>query len=285
MAGCASVDPRAVPPVEAGAGARVAVGGGDASVVVMTLNVAHARSDGFHQLLQGAATARRNLDAIADLMQAHEPDIVALQEADGPSFWSGNFDHVDHLARNHSFPYYTRGIHAKGFKLAYGNALLSGLKLADPLSVTFDRKLSFIPKGFVVSSVTWPGSHSLEVDVVSLHLHPLSHEVRKKQAQVLVQTLRERNRPLIVMGDFNTDWQRDGSVLKWVADRLSLEAFEPEHAGLKTFPALDERLDWILVSPRFEFRSYRVLTETVSDHLGVIAEVGLKHAPVMQARR
>lgn len=34
------------------------------------------------------------------------PHVVALQEADGPSFWSGKFNHVDYLARTGGYSYY-----------------------------------------------------------------------------------------------------------------------------------------------------------------------------------
>ena len=88
----------------------------------MTLNMAHARNDGFHQILQNADTARDNLDTIRSLINTQKPDIVALQEVDRPSFWSGSIDHVDYITRDTSFTHYTNGEHARSFNLSYGTA-------------------------------------------------------------------------------------------------------------------------------------------------------------------
>jgi len=55
---------------------------------VMTLNIAHGRSTGFHQLLQSRSTVVRNLDHIRAVLSREKPDLLGLQEADGPSFWS-----------------------------------------------------------------------------------------------------------------------------------------------------------------------------------------------------
>ena len=75
----------------------------DGKLRIMTLNIAHGRGDSFHQLLQRSATTVANLDVIASLLKDSGADVVALQEADGPSFWSGNFSHIDYLADNGFF--------------------------------------------------------------------------------------------------------------------------------------------------------------------------------------
>ena len=36
------------------------------------------------------------------------------------------------------------------------------------------------------------------------------------------------------------------------------------------------RLDWILISTDLDFISYAVWPDVVSDHLGVVAEIGMK---------
>ena len=66
--------------------------------------------------------------------------------------------------------------------------------------------------------------------------------------------------------------------MQYLSRELDLSAYNPERTDLNTFPAFDERLDWILVSAELEFRSYRVLADEVSDHRGVIAELVLDTA-------
>ncbi|MDX1698349.1 MAG: endonuclease/exonuclease/phosphatase family protein, partial [Thiohalobacterales bacterium] len=142
----------------------------DGRLRVLTLNIAHGRGDSFHQLLQHSDTTRANLADIASLLRDSDAHVVALQEADGPSFWSGNFSHVDYLARNGRYRHAVHGAHADGFGLSYGTALLARFDLRNPRVITFNPEVSAVPKGFVVSTIDWPGRPGVEVDIVSLHL-------------------------------------------------------------------------------------------------------------------
>ncbi len=253
----------------------------DPTLTVMTLNLAHGRGTGFHQLFQREARTERNLDEVRELLARESPDVVALQEADAPSVWSGGFDHVAYVAHDMEATELVRGVHASGLGLHYGTALLATQPLADPLAVTFPRAVVPAPKGFVVATVGWPSQPHVQIDVVSVHLHFLGAKRRDRQASELVRVLRERDRPVIVMGDFNSQWQ-DDSAVRTVAGELELRAFEPERHGLPTFPRLGRRLDWILVSHELEFVSHRVLEDPVSDHRAVVAEIRLS-APGMRA--
>ena len=60
------------------------------AIRLMSLNIAHARSKARHQSLLSEPAIRRNLALIADLIGRESPHVVALQEADGPSSWSGS---------------------------------------------------------------------------------------------------------------------------------------------------------------------------------------------------
>ena len=146
LAGCATARLDATPPVQsylAAPGALAPVASrNDDTIRIMTLNIAHGRGDSFHQLLQGSATTLANLDSIATLLRNSGAQVVALQEADGPSFWSGNFNHIDYLARNGAFSHSVHGMHADGLGLAYGTALMANLDLTDPRAITFDPALS-----------------------------------------------------------------------------------------------------------------------------------------------
>ena len=265
----ASAEPSAPPPL------RVSAAAAPGELTVMTLNIAHARGDAFHQLFQSTAATIDNLNAIGALLSREAPDVVALQEADGPSFWSGNFDHVAYLAESGAFRHHLRAEHVRAPQLSYGTALLSGSELGAPLAVNFQPGLSPLNKGFVVSTIRWPGVPQLQVDVVSLHLDPFNAALRRRQASELIDTLRLRGLPVIVMGDFNTDWQAEDSALRLTAEALGLRAFQPDNQQLQTFPALGKRLDWILISEHFEFLWHAVLPHELSDHRGVTARLRL----------
>ncbi|WP_419616290.1 hypothetical protein, partial [Thiolapillus sp.] len=69
-----------------------------------------AWQEGWHKpaVSQGIA----NLQDIAVVLKREDADIVALQEADGASLWSGGFDHVAMLAKEAGYLNYVRTSHA-----------------------------------------------------------------------------------------------------------------------------------------------------------------------------
>lgn len=245
------------------------------SLRVMTLNMAHARGTGINQMLQTTDRARQNLDRIAMLLNQQSADIVSLQEVDYQSSWNGNFDHVSFLAERANFQHSVSGSHVNSMGLDYGTALVAKLDLADPESTVFTPSEISSPKGFVVSSINWPGKACIEVDVVSAHLDFASEQTRREQAAEIIASLKHRNRPVILMGDFNTGWHRTTSALRILAESLNLHSYAPDDKSLVTFPKHTRRLDWILVSPEINFDSYQVVQTAVSDHLGIVSDMSI----------
>lgn len=243
------------------------------SLKVMTLNVAHGRKNGRHQLFRKRDTIKANLNDISAVLRQKSPDLVALQEADGPSVWSGNFDHVKYIARNADYAYSVRGDHVKGKTNSYGTALISHLFLNASLSIQFAPSPPTFSKGVVISTIQVPGDPDIEVDVASVHLDFSRKSVRRKQVQEIIGALCHRKRPLIMMGDFNCEWAANEPTLRILADELNLQAYRPEAFDMKTYPKSKKRLDWILISPEFEFITYDVVQDTISDHCGVIADL------------
>ena len=244
---------------------------------IITLNIAHGRKDGRNQMLQRTATIRRNLDDIARLLTQTAPDLVALQEADGPSFWSGKFDHVQYLAQQAHFSHHTRGSHVNNGRIDYGTALLSKHPLSKTQSVKFPPSPPTFNKGFVTAELTLPPAKTggppaadAVITVVSLHLDFSRNSVREKQICHLVQHLKTVETPLIIMGDFNCQWPRKDGPLKTLAHELNLHAYRPESKKLKTYPVFKTRLDWILISRELRFTQYEVLPERLSDHFATI---------------
>lgn len=248
----------------------------EASWRLLTLNVAHGRGDGRNQALRKGRTIRSNLDRVAEVLKRERPDLAALQEADGPSIWSGRFDHVRRLAEEAGYPWTVRGEHARGPRIAYGSALLSMRPLEDPYSVTFRPSPPTSSKGFVVGSIGTPGVFPEGIDVASVHLDFSRKAVRRRQVREMIETLAPRGRPLVVMGDMNCEWGGKDRTIRDLAAGLSLRPYRPGAEGLATFdhfPSAGKRLDWILISKDLEFRSYRVLPDVLSDHQAVVAEI------------
>jgi len=256
------------PAADAGAGpAEVEA----ATIRVMTLNLAHGRGTGLNQALEKKSTVEANLDKVGEVLRRERPDVVALQEADGPSAWSGKFNHVEYLARAAEYPHFFRGEHVRGLKLSYGTALVSRLPLTDAASHAFAASPPTPPKGFVAARVSWPGRPGLRLNVVSVHLDFSRKSVRSKQVADLAAHLAKREGPTIVLGDFNSDWSDPDSAVRTLAERRQLRPYQPTAADMATFPETGRRLDWILISPPLEFVAYRTLPDVLSDHRAVVA--------------
>ncbi len=243
------------------------------SIRVLSLNTAHGRKEGSHRMLQSREAIRSNLDDIAGLLRRVDPDIVALQETDGPSAWSGMFDHVRHLSRHAGFPHSVFGGHVKGKRNIYGTALLSSFPLEDPLSIRFSPAPPTFAKGAVISTIHLPDAENTPVDVVSLHLDFARRSVRIRQVEEFIEKVRNRRRPLIVMGDFNCEWNTGEATLPLLARSLDLKTFKPEAMNMATYPTSERRLDWILLSKDLVFRNYHTIYEPLSDHLAVMADI------------
>lgn len=251
----------------------------------MTLNLAHGRNLSLHQSLVRRAALDANLAGIAAALRREAPDVVALQEADGPSAWSGNVDHVEAVRDLAGFGHAFRGEHGSfrvgGFRASYGTALLSREPLRETESVPFDQSWRD-DKGFVRAVVDAPGFPDLEV--VSVHLDFLRPKIRRRQAARLIAELGQRRGPRVLMGDFNCGWSgTERCVLSSIANGLGLVAWRP-HERLASFPSFrpTTRIDWILASPGIRFRSYATSSARVSDHLGVVADITEMSPPAAQ---
>jgi endonuclease/exonuclease/phosphatase family metal-dependent hydrolase len=243
-------------------------------VKLMTLNIAHARATGSSQLLQTNMQARFNLYQIAQVVKRESPDVVAFQEIDHDSVWNGSFHHGEFIARLADYPHVYGGAHVSGNYLNYGTALMTRQSLVGSQSVVFEKPIGRRGKGFVVSSINWPEAQGMHVDLVSVHLDFLTTAKRRAEIDRLISVVAARDRPRIVMGDFNTGYDEPG-LIPYLTDRLELHTWQPEKHAV-TYPVLKRRLDWVLVSHDFEFLDHKVLPDTISDHHAVIAEVTIK---------
>jgi len=246
-----------------------------ATLKVITLNLAHGRKDAWHQALLRRAAIQANLDEVVRILKQEQPDVVALQEADGPSFWSGRFHHVAYLSKKTGIPFYVLGQHVRRLKLAYGTALVSRQRLQEQVSHRFRPSPPTQRKGMVVGTIRWPGTRPLSLDVVSVHLDFSRKSIRQRQAREIIDRLAGRRRPLVLMGDFNCGYSTKDPTLGILARELNLYPHQPEATDMVSFPRRNRRFDWIMVSADFRFLDYRTLPNVLSDHRAVVATLAL----------
>ncbi len=241
---------------------------------LVSLNLAHGRADGRFQALQPRTSIEGNLDEAAELLERLRPQVVALQEVDGPSLWSGRFDHLERVARSAGLPWALHSRHVSGLGLHYGSGLLLDAEPLQARSFTFEPSPPTMNKGATLARVPMPGGE--QVTVVSVHLDYLQARVRERQARELAAWLQDQPGPLVLAGDFNCQWVDEEDTLRFLAAALRLRGWRPEAEDLATYPGWQRRLDWILISPELEFVDHRVLPEVVSDHRAVLAELRLR---------
>ena len=242
---------------------------------VASLNIAHGRGSSLNQMLIGRSRIEKNLDRAATAMRETGAQVVALQELDVDSRWAGSFDHAERLLQNSHLDCVILGLHAQTWLYRFGTGLLSTVAMAEPRAHAFAPTPPTTTKGLVAATLTWRRGQTLQpVRVSSVHLDFSRQGARQRQVDQVIASVRESPLPIIVMGDFNEQWDVNGSVINRLVDEAGLVAYRPQSSELRTYRS--KRLDWILVSPQLEFVDYRVVDEALSDHRLVVAELRWK---------
>lgn len=245
------------------------------TMTVSTLNISHGRNSALNQMFVSTKRTYENLDKIVALFDKIDADVVALQEADAKSKWSGKFDHVQYLVENSRLDCYVHGRQARSWLYSYGTALLSKSALADSSSFEFKPTPPTTTKGFVRARIDWSvNGKIIPVTIVSVHLDFSRRKVRDSQIAELIEELGDLETELIIMGDLNSTWSDKRPHIRQLAEGLELTAYDPDGPELGTYQSVSgKRLDWILISSNLEFLSYEVLPDVVADHLAVTAEI------------
>jgi endonuclease/exonuclease/phosphatase family metal-dependent hydrolase len=249
----------------------------DSVLRVATLNLAHGRKDSFNQVFVWESSFKENLNDVAEVLTRHRPHVVALQEADAVSRWSGGFDHVEYLVSAAGYPWRTHESNAESWLFSYGTALLSALPFSESIKHTFESSPPTLDKGFVLAQIDWPygdDGQSRKLDILSVHLDFSRQSVREQQIKEMIEILSARMSPTIIMGDFNSEWLAEASVIQELATKSRFTTYIPESMDYNTYK--DKRLDWILITKDMEFVHYQVLPDTLSDHAMVVADIRFK---------
>lgn len=238
------------PPLRLGPNVAVSQPINTETLTLLTLNLAHGRKDALNQLLLPGTTIRDNLDKVADLLRKADADIVALQEVDGSSAWSGNFDHLDYLAKLAGYPWGVRSDHVKGKTIKYGTGLLSRIDFQEVISHDFPKSPPTLGKGFTLGQIEWQPDKNkppIAIDILSVHLDFSRKRVRRQQISDILETLDSRNRPVIILGDFNSEWLSTDSAIRTLAECGNTRVFEPHSINHGTYKLGMHRLDWVLL--------------------------------------
>jgi len=221
-----------------------------------------------------------DLERIADVIRAQQPDVVTLQEIDRGCARSGGVDQARVLGElcgmQHVFgefmPY--DGGH-------YGMALLSRYPIASWSNHVLPPGTE--PRSALEARIGLPHSGP-EVIVTGIHLYRTEEE-RLAQARTLVEHYRGETAPVILAGDFNS--LRGSSVMNLLEESWS----NPVKQGdPNTFPAdhPEREIDFMLVRPTgaVTVRRMQVVPESLaSDHRPILVEIELRSHPSLRTTR
>ena len=205
---------------------------------------------------------RPSLDAIADVLESEQPQIVALQEV--PRGWAvnGSVDALGWLSER-------LGMHAAWGPAAdrlWGNAVLSRYPIVAvenrPMpnngALRFDR-------AYLVVTIAVPGQR---IQVVATHLHHVQQapQHRLPQARALRDGI-DWTRPTILLGDLNA--QPHDEEVQLLTQSGLLASDNP----IPTYPSERPRrqIDYVLATDHFVLHDVRAIQTTASDHLPLTA--------------
>ena len=245
---------------------------------VISLNLAHGRKLSFNQLFVNEEAFRRNLLDIAEYLKKENADVVALQEADQASSWSGNFNHVEFLAEAAGYPWFVSAVHVDNSFGTYGTAILSKIPIENALGFTFAPTPPTTSKGYSLIQIGWDidnesdnTQQNILIYIVSVHLDFSRKSKREAQLDELALTLATRDNAAIILGDFNSEWLSEEKVIQKFAEHGRYRAYQPEVDAFHSYS--NKRLDWALVSTELEFTDYFVADEELSDHKPVVVQL------------
>ncbi|MBK1622955.1 endonuclease/exonuclease/phosphatase family protein [Afifella marina] len=220
---------------------------------------------------------RRNLERVKEIVAAHDPDIVALQEVDSRRSAAEAISAFDDLASGLGDGLGNGlGAHAAHAKTIvapngeFGHMLISRFPFAD--SRAHDISIEGRERRIVIDTlIDTPGG---PLHVVAAHFG-LGFAERRHQARLAAELTRPEAAASIMLGDFN-EWQWRGAVRHVLLTAL------PERTPERTFPA---HLP-LLALDRIYGRPAGLIVKSfvdpagrrASDHLPLIADLDLAAA-------
>ncbi|WP_164111060.1 MULTISPECIES: endonuclease/exonuclease/phosphatase family protein [Sphingobacterium] len=233
------------------------------TVRVLTYNIHHANPPSKPGVI--------DIEAIADVINKVDADVIGIQEVDVNVSRSAHMDQAKRLAELTNTNYYfSKGIDLE--KGEYGILILSKHKILGQRRYDLPMPVKSENRSLAVIDVAL--SNGKTISLANTHLD-LKEENKIAQAKFVNELAAEYKHPLILVGDLNAAPASE-----------PIQLFEQKFVRNKkdnapTFPNINtkEEIDYILVSKptKFEWKKYKVIDASYpSDHLPLLAEIVLK---------
>ncbi|WP_298712675.1 endonuclease/exonuclease/phosphatase family protein [Chitinophaga sp.] len=233
-------------------------------IKVMTYNIHHGEN----------MNGKLDIQGIATVILATNPDLVALQEVDSATLRIGKADILQELAdATGMYIYFAKAMDFDGG--GYGNGVLSRYPIQQAQTLALPAKgKDGEPRSAAIVTVQLPGDSLLRF--ASAHLDHLEDPTdRLAQIQLILQQQQRSPVPMILAGDLNALPPSKEIILLKGHFTDATEKLGPTWPSDKP----TQKLDYILLSGknRWHVSEAHVVEETIaSDHRPVIAELLLK---------
>lgn len=209
-------------------------------------------------------------EAVAQAIEAADPDVVLLQEVSRGWPIGGGVDLLEYLSRRLAMPYRWSPA-ADG---QFGNALLTRLPLSDVATARLPFVQGPMERSYVAATVQLSGGQELHLVNAHLQHRKDNTPTRLVQSRALLD-IWDRRPHTVVAGDFNfwPSWRErdvwDGAGLVSAQDVTG-------HGGEFTVPSddPDNQVDWIFGTPDLTFSDFAIRSAvTQSDHYPLVVTV------------
>jgi endonuclease/exonuclease/phosphatase family metal-dependent hydrolase len=211
-----------------------------------------------------------DINNIAEVIRESGAQIVGLQEVDNRFIRTFFRDQARELAEKLDMHYYF-GENFTLFGAGYGNAVLSKFPIVSASNLQLDSKGE--QRGVVSARID---IHGKEVNFLVTHLS-LNRSIRDTQLQQIRKYIGLLEDEVILVGDFNST--PEAGEIMYMERELKEAAKELGKEDLYTFVGRDgtrERIDYIFLSPEIAVSDVYTIETDASDHLPLVADIGIK---------
>jgi endonuclease/exonuclease/phosphatase family metal-dependent hydrolase len=153
----------------------------------------------------------------------------------------------------------------------WGNAILSRYPITEYQSYELPPADLVIKRGFISASIDLGGGDTLRVIATHFHHVDGDSDIRQLQSAALIDFWNGISRT-VILGDFNAEPIDPEIQIIKQANLVDIAAFiEPPPVYTFHSDNPSQRIDYIWLSPDLKASEVRVILNTASDHLPVIA--------------
>jgi len=208
-----------------------------------------------------------DMEALAQVIEENDPDIVALQEISRGWIISGRLDMLVWLSQRLRMPY----IFGPTADPIWGNAILSRYPIVEYTLHELPPHDIRLQRGFTVAQIDVGNGTQLQLIATHFHDPDPDTEVRQLQSKAIIDFW-DGASLTVLLGDLNAEPDDREMEMLRQAGLVDAAASVGGTPGL-TFSSveLEKRIDYIWVSPDLKVTDAKVLATTASDHLPVVA--------------